>query len=115
MAQITYLVPAASFLASGGKRSSWSGCEESTNTMPTTSEGYWLANIRTSLPPRECPTNTNGPAIPASCSRVCSSSAITFVVRGLGLGSLHPSPARSYEHTRVYCAARCFIFYPRDQ
>jgi hypothetical protein len=45
------------------------------------------------------------------CSRVCSSSAITLVVRGLGLGSLHPSPARSSEHTRVNCAARGWTLY----
>ena len=55
IARIIYVVAAPSFLASGGKRSSWSGCEESTSTMPTTSDGYRLANIRASIPPRGCP------------------------------------------------------------
>ena len=47
------------------------------------------------IPTIEWPTSTYGPGSFAFSSRVCSSFANSRAVRGWGLDSLHPIPARS--------------------
>src|SRR5215211_501029 len=71
------------------------GEEESTRTTPATSSGYRAAYVRTYRPPKEWPTSTKGPSMPAPLSKVCSSLEICLASRGSGPISLQPIPARS--------------------
>ncbi len=82
-------------LREAGMFAHWSGCDESTSTMPTTSSGYRSVNIRTTSPPYEWPASTYGGPTPAARSAVCNSSALVAASLDPWPVSLQPSPARS--------------------
>ena len=60
--------------------------------------------MRAAKPPIDAPTRTTGPTRSLRSISCDSSCAIRPLVRGPGDGSLYPSPARSYAHTRVNLA-----------
>ena len=67
---------------------------------------YLAAKLRTTAPPNERPTRTNGPFSP-SFERASFSSKLSCAnVRGFGPGSLQASPARSYVQMRADRATR---------
>src|SRR5262249_16030041 len=76
----------------------------STSSIPTTSDGYSAANRPATVPPAECPTNMYGGGTLAFDSARCRSKTSCAIVCGTGPRSLHASPARSYQHTRVSLA-----------
>src|SRR5262245_45014482 len=86
----------------GGAR--WSGWLESTSTTPETTAGYLAVKTRTYSPPIDWPTRTYGEGTPARFNSSCRSFAMVVLVRGVGGGSLQPTPARSYQQARVNLA-----------
>lgn len=94
---------AASSPASGNGMPSTSGSMSANHTTPW---GKVCANARTSGPPKEWPTSTYGPMMPAWRSASRRSETISRVVREPGAGLLQPLPARSYSTHVVRCAHR---------
>ncbi|SPE30457.1 hypothetical protein SBA2_510015 [Acidobacteriia bacterium SbA2] len=61
--------------------------------------------MRAYSPPIDAPTNTYGGGAPARLNISWRSLVTVALVLGEGGGSLHPTPARSYQHARVMFAS----------